>query len=379
MKVITEQPPNALYTQTALVLQGGGALGAYQAGVYECLEGSRVLPNWVAGISIGAINAAIIVGNPPGVRVNRLRAFWESITEPFPDIMLPFTDTACRRAHAIASSMRCLLGGVSGFFSPRIPPTWLQLPGGPGAISYYDTDCLRETLERCVDFDLINSGAIRLSLGAVNVRTGNFIYFDSRDMEIGPEHVMASGALPPGFPPVEVDGEYYWDGGLVSNTPLTYVLNNSAGRDTLMFQVDLFSASGPYPETIDEVEERRKDVVYSSRTRMNTDAFREKHKLKQAIAKLAGLLPPGARTDPVVAELAGLGADHIATIVHLIYRRTSYDGPAKDFEFSRRSMLAHWKAGKADARRTLRAKAWREPPSRDLAIAVYDMTRSSVA
>jgi NTE family protein len=378
MNVIAQQPPNALYTQTALVLQGGGALGAYQAGVYECLEDRRVLPNWVAGISIGAINAAMIAGNRPGERVRQLRTFWDRITEPVPDMMVPLTDTMSRRIHATVSGLRSLLSGIPGFFSPRLPAAWLQPPGGPGATSYYDTGDLHATLKRHVDFDLINSGAIRLSLGAVNIRTGNFTCFDSRNMEIGPEHVMASAALPPGFPPVEIDGEYYWDGGLVSNTPLSYVLNNSC-RDTLMFQVDLFSAVGPYPETIDEVEERRKDIVYSSRTRMNTDIFREKHTLKQAITQLAERLPPGARTDPVVAELAGLGGDHKATIVHLIYRRTTYGGPAKDYEFSRRSMVEHWKAGKADARRTLRARAWREPPPPELGIAVYDMTRSGVA
>ena len=269
-------------------------------------------------------------------------------------------------------------GGIPGFFAPRFPPAWLEMPGAVGALSAYDTAPLRRTLEKLIDFDLLNSTDTRISLGAVNVRTGNFSYFDSRNMKLGPEHVMASGALPPGLPPIEIDGEFFWDGGLVSNTPLSHVLDNAEARSTLVFQVDLFSATGPFPETLGDVEERRKDIVYSSRTRMNTDMFREKHDLRQAIARLAAELPADAAKDPEIARLAALGNDHAFSIVHLIYRRASYDGPGKDFEFSRRSMTEHWQAGWSDARRTLRNHAWRVPPRVEEGIAVFDINRSGV-
>ncbi|MCB1492127.1 MAG: patatin-like phospholipase family protein [Rhodobiaceae bacterium] len=379
MNMIERQPPNALYERTALVLQGGGALGAYQAGAYESLAKAGIHPDWIAGISIGAINAAIMAGNAPADRVERLRSFWTKITADFPPRVLAGDDAASRYLFGALSSQRAVAGGVQGFFSPRVPAAWLHLPGAAGALSHYDTTPLRKTLLDHVDFDRINAGETRLSLGAVNIRTGNFTYFDTDRQPIGPEHVMASGALPPGFPPVEIDGEYYWDGGLVSNTPLAYVLGEDGFRTMLAIQIDLFSATGPFPKTIEDVEERRKDIVYSSRTRLNTDRFSDEHRLRQAIARLAEALPADKRNDPRLAALTDMGATHEVAVVHLIYRSVGYDGPAKDYEFSRRSMLEHWAAGAADARRTIRAKDWRVPPRSRAGIAVYDMTRAGVA
>ena len=370
-------PPNQLYEETALVFQGGGALGAYQAGVYEALREAAIEPCWFAGISIGAINAAILAGNKPEHRLERLQAFWRTVSRDFPFVTTA-DDTLSRRLSGTASTLRAVAGGIPGFFTPRFPPTWLELPGATGALSVYDTAPLRRTLEELVDLDVLNSADTRISLGAVNVRTGNFSYFDSRKMRLGPEHVMASGALPPGLPPVEIDGEFFWDGGLVSNTPLSHVLGSADASSTLVFQVDLFSATGPFPETIGDVEERRKDIVFSSRTRMNTDTFREKHALRQAITRLAAELPADALKDPEIARLAALGNGHAFSIVHLIYRRASYDGPSKDFEFSRRSMIEHWDAGRSDARRTLRNRAWRMPPRVEDGIAVFDINRSGV-
>ncbi len=262
----------------ALVLQGGGALGAYQAGVYEALAEAGIYPDWVAGISIGAINCALIAGNAPEARVDKLRAFWEEITSnPLSSgcewTTAPSGDAARLWLNQWSASV-ALIAGSPGFFTPRCPPPWLYPAGAANATSLYDTNELRTTLERLVDFDRLNAAAIRLSVGAVNVRSGNFVYFDTQTHTIGPDHIMASGALPPGFPPIEIEGEQYWDGGLVSNTPLDWVVESQPHFDTLAFQVDLWSARGELPRTLVEVSTRQKEIQYSSRTRASTDSFR---------------------------------------------------------------------------------------------------------
>ena len=264
------QPP---FECVALLLQGGGALGAYQAGVYEALAEAGIHPNWVAGISIGAINSAIIVGNPPNKRVERLREFWDGITANIVgdlahQLFAPFAKGDWQKG--LMSQFSAGLSttfGAPGFFAPRPASPFAYPTGAVEATSFYDTANLKGTLERLVDFDRINSGSVRLSVGAVNVRTGNFVYFDTATHKIRPEHVMASGALPPGFPPVEIDGEFYWDGGLVSNTPLEWVLESEPRQDMLAFQVDLWNALGGFPGNLAEVETRRKEIQYSSCTR----------------------------------------------------------------------------------------------------------------
>jgi NTE family protein len=263
--------------QIALVLQGGGALGSYQAGVYEALAEHGYQPDWVAGISIGAINSAIIAGNAPEDRVARLREFWERVSSPsasWLDLPLDAWQDAIRRLGA----MSALMFGQPGFFRPNLLHCWTT---GTAPTSYYDTSDLRDTLERLVDFDRINARETRFSVGAVNVRTGNFAYFDNARQTIRPEHVMASGALPPGFPAIEVDGEFYWDGGLVSNTPLRYILERVPRHSTLTFQVDVFAAQGELPSRLDAVAEREKDIRYSSRTRMGVETFRYAHTLRR--------------------------------------------------------------------------------------------------
>ncbi len=259
----------------ALVLQGGGALGAYQAGVYEALAEAGIHPDWVAGISIGAINSALIAGNPPERRVDRLRAFWEGITTGwswFDWANVPKGDAARKSLNQLYAGF-ALVAGAPGLFAPRYPPPWLYPPGNANATSLYDTSRLRATLERLVDFDRLNAATTRLSIGAVNVRSGNFVYFDTQTHTIGPEHIMASGALPPGFPPIEIEGEHYWDGGLVSNTPLQWVVESQPRLDTLAFQVDLWSARGELPRSLAEVSTRQKEIQYSSRRR-SFDAVR---------------------------------------------------------------------------------------------------------
>ncbi|MCC6921091.1 MAG: patatin-like phospholipase family protein [Alphaproteobacteria bacterium] len=338
--------------ETVLVLQGGGALGAYQAGVYEGLAEAGEGPGWIAGISIGAINAALIVGNPPEHRVARLRDFWHRITAGVTvDPWLPGDQV--RALFNTASAYWTAAVGVRGFFTPRIPPPSFYPAGSPEALSVYDTSPLRKTLEEFVDFELINSGRTRLSVGAVNVRSGNFAYFDSRAMRLGPEHIMASGALPPGFPPVEIDGEHYWDGGLVSNTPLQYVLDHEHERDLRIYQVDLFSAKGALPRNLSEAAEREKDIRFSSRTRMNTDEGLRLRRARAAFRSLLTKLPQDLASDPDVTLLTELAQESAVTVVHLIYQDKPYEGGSKDFEFSRRTMLEHWAAGLADVRRTM--------------------------
>lgn len=366
------------YAQTAIVFQGGGALGAYQAGVYQALKDAGCEPDWLSGISIGAINAAIIAGNEPDMRLPRLRHFWEQSTSSFRWPALEFGDDM-RRLFNHTSAISSLVWGQPGFFKPRLVPPLLQPHGSPGALSVYDTSPLRATLEALVDFDRINAGKTRLSLGAVNIRLGNFVYFDSTECKITPDHVMASAALPPGFPPIQIEGESYWDGGLVSNTPLVHVLDTGLTKDTLVFQIDLFSARGIIPGDLIEAEERKKHITYSSRTRLNTDTFREKHALRQAIVELFERLPPEAKQDETIRKLRDLGDDHAVAIVHLIYRRASYEGEATDYEFSRASMEEHWQAGLDDGRKTLRRPLWLERWEGVGGVRVYDLAQHSAS
>ena len=338
-----------------LVLQGGGALGSYQAGVYEALSRHGIEPAWVAGISIGAINAAIIAGNAPGERLKKLEDFWTLVSSGW-TAGIPGIEDAWRGAFTDASVGWAMTAGVPGFFSPR-PFSPLLARGGPEALSFYDTGPLRGTLERLVDFDRINARQTRLSVGAVNIRTGNFAYFDNSHQTIGPEHIMASGALPPGLPPVEIDGEWYWDGGLVSNTPLEYVLDQDGAGDVVIYQVDLFSARGPMPRTLQEAAEREKDIRYSSRTRLNTDAQLRIHKLKSSLARVLSLLPPEGRADPDVQYLEAFSQESAVTVVQLIYRDRAYEGSFKDVEFSRQTMLDHWSSGVSDGDQALAQRA----------------------
>jgi NTE family protein len=339
-----------------LVLQGGGALGSYQAGVFEALAAQGLEPEWVAGISIGAINAALIAGNPPERRIEALREFWR-IASSGPQLDWGPLFQPLRAAQNQLNSGAVATFGVAGFFTPRFPPPQFQPPGTKAALSYYDTAPLKRTLEKLVDFDRINSDHVRFSVGAVNVTSGNFVYFDNRQQKIRPEHVMASGALPPGFPPIEIDGEHYWDGGLVSNTPLDYVAESERETDLLVFQVDLFPAVGPMPRNLIEATEREMDIRYSSRTRMNTDmALRVRH-ARRLVRRLLAQLPEELQQGPVAAELAKLSQENALTVVHLIYRRAAYESSAKDYEFSRATMLEHWAAGMEAVKRSMKDKA----------------------
>jgi NTE family protein len=361
-----------------LVLQGGGALGSYQAGAYQALCHHDFEPEWVAGISIGAINAAIIAGNPREKRVGRLKEFWETVSAPVPWNPVVKGDRA-RSLFNETSAALIATFGVPGFFTPRIPPAPLWPQGSPQSQSYYDTAPLKKTLEHLVDFDRINDLQCRLSVGAVSVTTGNFKYFDNFEFrklgkKIGPEHIMASGALPPGFPSVEIEGEHFWDGGIASNTPLDYVLDEGVNSDLLIFQVDLFSARGPLPISLLEAAEREKDIRFSSRTRMNTDKNKQIHNARKAVRDLIGKLPEHLQHDPSAEFLREAAKENTVTVVHLIYRSKNYESSSKDYDFSHIGMVEHWSAGERDVHLSMRHEDWLERPQSGETMMTYDLT-----
>ncbi len=337
--------------EVALVLQGGGALGSYQAGVIEALSAAAIEPDWVAGISIGAVNAAIVAGNPPERRVARLREFWDLVTSWLPSFPILPDDQFREFVHEWSAGF-VALAGVPGFFGPRFLPPMIADPGSCEALSFYDSTPLKATLDALINWDLVNDGPVRLSVGAVDVESGNFRYFDTAEERLDARHVMASGALPPGLPPVEIDGRWYWDGGLVSNTPLQHVLDNQ--RDgMIVFQVDLFSAADRRPRTIMDVTARAKEITFSSRTRQVTDALMKLRKERELVRRVLAKLPAELRSDADVEALAAMSAEQPVSLVHLIYRANAWEGGARDYEFSTRTMREHWAAGRAAVEATM--------------------------
>ena len=377
------------YETVALVLQGGGALGSYQAGVYEGLHQANLLPDWIAGISIGALNTAVIAGNPPERRVQRLREFWETICRPamswpHADAMKAWMETISPKAREVFNGLtawRAIMEGQQDFFSPRGLAPWLGLKQDVTQVSFYDTAWLKSTLARFVDFDLINHGPVRVSVGAVNVQTGNFEYFDNTKGatrgRLRAEHFMASAALPPGFPAIEIDGEFYWDGGIVSNTPLSYVLETAPRRDTLTFQVDLWSARGKVPDNIYEVQERQKDIQYSSKTRALTHTMAKEQHYRRLLRELLQAIPPEQHaTNEWVREARELACAHRYNVIHLIYQDKEWEGLYKDYEFSPRTMNEHWSTGLQDIEDTLQHKSWLELPPEGREFITHDHLRS---
>jgi NTE family protein len=360
--------------RVALVLQGGGALGAYQAGVYQALHEAGMEPNWVCGVSIGAINSAIIAGNLPARRLEKLQTFWERITARKVWHYTPDGDIY-RKARNMASSFMTTTLGQPGFFKPHEVGPWLSPAGAKSATSYYDTGPLRETLLELVDFDLINSRKVHFAVGAVNVLSGNFLYFDNKNEVIGPEHVMASGALPPALPMVKIGTDHFWDGRIVSNTPLQHLLDQDDKLNSLVFQVDLFSARGMLPRDIQEVLARHKDIVYSSRTRHNTDVYKQMNNLKADLYKALQKIPDG-QLSVHERDLRGRLADlPEITILQIIYQQKAYENDSKDHEFSATSMREHWQSGLDDTRRTLKRRDWLALPEQGMGIVVHDVHR----
>ena len=354
----------------SLVLQGGGALGSYQAGVYEALEEADYAPDWVAGISIGAINGALIAGNPPGKRVEALQSFWRRVIQPaFSNPFIP----GMLLSNCSWSAVNAILFGQDGLYAPRPITEWFGSP-----VSVYDTGALKSTLESLVDFDRINGGTTRLSVGAAHIETGAFRYFDSVEIPLRPEHIMASAALPPAFPPVEIDGQHYWDGGIVSNTPLQYVIDYVPRRSRLTFQVDLFNEFGPVPTDLDSALEREKDIRYSSRTRTATDMYRVIHDVRHNINTLIEKLPPDLRVSPEAQFLYEFGCVTRMDIVRVCNRPPRRQGHAKDYAFGVADMEERWARGYADARTTLTASPWLEPMPDELGARVFDLGATGV-
>jgi len=376
----------ARYETVALVLQGGGALGSYQCGVYEALHDAGLRPNWFAGTSIGAINAAILAGNAPELRIERLREFWNTICRPAGAFAWPANALAAMAGWLPPSApldawmnalgaFGALAQGQQGFFRPRPLPPFAFADGSAAATSFYDTGELKATLERLVDFDRINGDGVRLSVGAANVATGNFRYFDSARERIRPEHVMASGALPPAFPAVAIDGQHYWDGGLVSNTPLEYLLEAEPRTDTLVLQVDLWSARGALPKTMQDVLEREKDIQFSSRTRLGTDTVARRQRLRAALHALLQKVPARDVPAQMLEDLRPWMCDRVFNIIHLIYQAKSYEEQYKDYSFGAATMREHWRSGVEDMRRSLGHPEFFVPPSRRVGVVTHDIHR----
>ena len=348
------------HERVALALQGGGALGAYEAGAYEAISELGYTPNWLVGVSIGALNAALIAGNPPEQRVERLREFWDLVSSDLGRMPVP-PPGPWRAAYQQGSALRAAQFGVPGFFTPSIRPQH----------SIYDTAALRDTLERLVDFDRVNAREIRLSVGAVDVATGELTYFDSRHRAIRAEHIVASCALPPGLPPVEVDGAFYWDGAIVSNTPIQYVLDDRPRANTLVFQIDLYSARGTLPVDLDGVRRRSKEIAYASRTRFDADSVLAAPRLRQSLDRLMAKLPRRLRQDPDLEALRRMAGPATVDVVQLVRRAAADEPVSAEYEFSRASVEERWRSGYADGMRIANGRDSRVGANPEAGVRVY--------
>jgi NTE family protein len=341
--------------QTVLVLQGGGALGSYQVGVYQALHEAGIEPDWIIGTSIGAISASLIAGNAPENRLARLEEFWQRMQRQPP---WGFA-TALPGLYDATSYWVTLLGGLPNFFKPNpLAHCGPHYPLGADRAGYYSTEPLERTLNDLVDFSLLNRGAPRLTVGAANVRTSEMRYFDSKTAEITVKHIMASGALPPAFPAVRIDGELYWDGGILSNTPTEAIFEDNPRRNSLIFAVHMWSPTGPAPETIWEVLHRQKDIQYSSRVGTHIARQQQVHRMRHVISELVKQIPDAVRGSKVVQDLAGYGCLTRMHVVRLLAAPHERDNNTKDMDFTAAGIRRRWEAGYADARRALEQKPW---------------------
>ncbi|MDR3469875.1 MAG: patatin-like phospholipase family protein [Xanthobacteraceae bacterium] len=347
---------HAIPGQVVLVLQGGGALGSYQAGVYQAMHEAGIEPDWVIGTSIGAINAGLIAGNEPGERLPRLREFWRRLEHnpvwAFPSAWPGLQDTL--------SYWSTVLGGIPAFFKPNLLAHWgVHYPLGADRAGYYSTAPLEATLAELVDVSRLNRGAPRLTVGAAHVRSSEMRYFDSRAGALGIRHIMASGALPPAFPPVRIDGELYWDGGILSNTPTEAVFDDNPRRDSLIFAVHMWNPLGPEPDTIWDVLHRHKDIQYASRISSHIAKQQLAHRLRHVIAELAAQLPAEARATPRMNELASWGCVTRMHVLRLMAPRLDNEDHTKDVDFSHRGIMRRWEAGYAHTMRMIERAPWK--------------------
>ncbi|MBA2656551.1 MAG: patatin-like phospholipase family protein [Tatlockia sp.] len=366
------------YERIACVFQGGGALGAYQVGAFRAIQERGYQPNFIAGVSIGAINGAIIAGNAPEDQLDRLTEFWDTIApkvwmnsklwdEP---IDYKLFDNL-RHLQNQVGAMQSLFFGLEGFFKPRPIPPSIFTHGKPDELSYYDTSELRGTLERLIDFDRINSKKTTLCLGAVNIVSGEMIFFNNQSELITPDHILASTALPPAFAAVKIGEDYYWDGGIYANTPLVTVLDALPEQDTLCFVVDCFSLKGKMPETMDEVEERQKDIRYGSHSRRLTNVYTSRQNLQIAINLLGHHLTPEAKNNTEIQQLLTLGHAKRFSVVHIIFNGTPFSHAFKDYNFVRSSINNRLKRGFMDATAVLDKPDWEKKSKKLLACSIY--------
>jgi NTE family protein len=341
--------------QTVLVFQGGGALGAYQAGVYQALHEAGVEPDWTVGTSIGAINAALIAGNTPANRLARLEEFWRRMAHK----SIWHTSGAWPQLAQAWSYWNTLSCGIPGFFEPNRMAFWgTHTELGPERAGYYLTDALKRTLGELVDFSLVNCCKPRLTVGAAHVRTSQMRYFDSRNMRLGIEHILASGALPPAFPAVRIDGELYWDGGILSNTPTEVIFDDNPRKDSLIFAVHMWNPVGPEPKTMWEVMHRQKDIQYSSRVGSHIARQLQTHRLRHVIKELLAYIPSDARNSEAVRQLAGWGCLTQMHVVRLLAPRIENEDHTKDVDFSPLGIRKRWEAGYTSASTALRQAPW---------------------
>ena len=344
--------------QVVLVLQGGGALGAYQVGVYQALHEAGVEPDWIIGTSIGAINAGIIAGNEPPDRLTKLDEFWKRIERPDPWPFVPAW-TGFTGFSEMWSYWSTLVGGVPAFFTPNLPAfSGAHIPLGD-SVAFYSTAPLRETLAELVDCSVIDRGKPRLTVGAANVRTSKMHYFDSRRSGITIEQIMASGALPPAFPAVYIDGEFYWDGGVLSNTPIEVIFDEEPRRNSLIFGVQLWQPNGPAPQSIWEVLNRQKDIQFSSRVVSHVTRQQQSHRLRHVISQLVRLFPDDVRRGEAVRELARYGCVTQMHLVPLLAPRLENENHMKDIDFSPSGIGMRREAGYQAAMRALERAPWR--------------------
>lgn len=352
-------------------------MGAYQAGVYQALDEKGFCPDWVVGTSIGAINAALIAGNPPASRLAKLQAFWYTVSQ---DDAIPLelvTDTA-RRKTIQWSTLAALVRGIPGFFLPRLfSPFRLGLPVTPDQASFYDTGVLAATLSGLVDFDYLNApGNMRLTVNALKVTSGELVSFDSQKQVIDVNHILASGALPPGFPPVRIDGELYWDGGLYSNTPIETIFDDTPPVDTLCFMVDLWRAQGPEPTTLEEVQTRQKDVTFASRSSRHVESYRRTHNLQCMLQMLYQKLPENLRMEVGKEVLEALVPETTIHIVRLVYPGRDWQMASKDINFSKGSIQWRWEQGYRDAAQAIEEAGWLASLSGHNSVIVHDIVRN---
>ncbi|HZW19750.1 patatin-like phospholipase family protein [Noviherbaspirillum sp.] len=357
--------------QVVLVLQGGGALGAYQAGVFQAMHEAGIEPDWIVGTSIGAINAALIAGNPPDGRMAQLRRFWGSIEQHIGNELSRYLSPAID--HALANLLT-VAAGIRTFFIPNPLAMFGQHAAlGTGKAAYYTTEPLRRTLSELVDFGCINEGRTRISLGAVNVRSGEMTYFDSREASISMDHVMASSAYPPAFPAIGIDGDFYWDGGIYSNTPIEAVLDDNPRRDSVIFAVDVWNPEGSMPESLWQVAGRQKEILYASRTKSHLARQKQIHHLRHVIRELTKDIPEKGRRSPRVKELASWGCHTTMHVVRFVASGLRDEDHLKDIDFTPAGIDARWKAGYADAKRMIDAAPWEAVVDPTEGVVIHDM------